>query len=87
MWISEKEGNTSTGCSTYPYIPDEAQMKNHHASYFVSIRLIFVFILDKVRSETSKHYWQVTYGMYIMLYAYYFLFVYLIIFFNNFVWV
>ena len=62
MWISEKEGNTSTGCSTYPYIPDEAQMKNHHASYFVSIRLIFVFILDssvlcqevRLQSTTDK---------------------------------
>ena len=45
MWISEREGNTSTGCGTYPHVPDEAQMNNHQASYFESIRLIFVFIL------------------------------------------
>ena len=41
----KSEGNTSTGCGTYPHIPDEAQMKNHQASYFVSICLIFLFIL------------------------------------------
>ena len=44
MWISEREGNTSTGCGTYPHVPDEAQMNNHQASYLVSICLIFVFI-------------------------------------------
>ena len=45
MWISEREGNTSTGHGTYPHIPDEAQMNNHQASYLVSIHLLFVFIL------------------------------------------
>ena len=45
MWISEREGNTSTGCGTYSHVPDEAQMNNHQALYFVSIRLIFVFVL------------------------------------------
>ena len=28
---------------TYPHILDEAQINNHQASYFVSIRIIFVF--------------------------------------------
>ena len=66
MWISEREGNTRTGCGTYP---DEAQMNNQQASYLLSIRLIFVFILTssvlyrEVRCETSKQYWQVTHGM------------------------
>ena len=46
MWISEREGNTSTGCGTYWHVPGEAQMNNHQASYLVSIRLIFVLILD-----------------------------------------
>ena len=45
MWISEREGDTSTGCGTYPHVPDEAQMNNHQASYLVNICLIFVFIL------------------------------------------
>ena len=62
MWISEREGNTSTGCGTYPHIPDEAQMNNHQASYLVSIRLIFVFILPssvpcqevRLQSNTDK---------------------------------
>ena len=45
MWISERERNTSTGCGTYPHVPDEAQTNNHQASYLVSIHLIFVFIL------------------------------------------
>ena len=45
MWISEGQSDTSTGCGTYPYVPDEAQMNNHQASYMLSIRLIFVFIL------------------------------------------
>ena len=45
MLISEREGGTSTGCGTYPHVPDEAQMNNHQASYLVSIRLIFIFIL------------------------------------------
>ena len=45
MWISEKEGDTSTGCGTYPHVPDEAQMNNHQALYLVSICLIFVSIL------------------------------------------
>ena len=62
MWISEREGNTSTGCGTYPHVPDEAQMNNHQASYLVSIRLIFVFILAlsvpcrevRLQSNTDK---------------------------------
>ena len=45
MWISEREGNTSVVCGTYPHVPDETQMNNHEASYLVSICLIFVFIL------------------------------------------
>ena len=45
MWISEGEGDTSTGCGTYPHVPDEARMNNHQPSYLVSIRLMFVFIL------------------------------------------
>ena len=45
MWISERESDISTGCGTYPHVPDEARMNNHQASYLVSIRLIFVFIL------------------------------------------
>ena len=45
MWISEREGDISTGCGTYPHVTDEARMNNHQASYLVSIRLIFVFIL------------------------------------------
>ena len=45
MWISEREGNTSTGCGTYPHVPDEAQMVNHQTSYLVSIHLLLVFIL------------------------------------------
>ena len=45
MWISEREGNTSAVCGTYPHVPDETQMNNHEASYLVSICLIFVFIL------------------------------------------
>ena len=62
MWISEREGNTSTGCGTYPHVPDEAQINNHQASYLVSIRLIFVFFLDssvpcqevRLQSDTDK---------------------------------
>ena len=62
MWISEREGNTSTGCGTYSHIPDEAQMNNHQASYLVSILLIFVFILAssvpyqgmRLQSNTDK---------------------------------
>ena len=62
MWISEREGNSSTGCGTYPHIPDEAQMNNHQVSYLVSIRLIFVFILAssvlcqemRLQSNTDK---------------------------------
>ena len=45
MRISEREGDTSTWCGTYPHFLDEARMNNHQASYFVSIHLIFVFIL------------------------------------------
>ena len=45
MWISEGEGDTSTGCGTYPNVPDETQMNNHQAPHLVSIDLIFVFIL------------------------------------------
>ena len=45
MWISKREVGTSTGCGTYPHVPGEARMINHQASYLVSIRLIFVFIL------------------------------------------
>ena len=45
MWISEREGDTSTWCGTYPHVPDEARMNEHQASYLVSIHLIFVFIL------------------------------------------
>ena len=62
MWISEREGNTGTRCGTYPHVPDEAQMNNHQASYLVSIRLIFVFILAssvpcgevRLQSNTDK---------------------------------
>ena len=62
MWISEREGDTSTGCRTYPHVPDEAQMNNHQASYLVSIRLIFIFILAssvpcrevRLQSNTDK---------------------------------
>ena len=46
MWISERQGNSRTGCGTYLHVPDEAQINNHQASYLVSIRLIFVFFLD-----------------------------------------
>ena len=45
MWISEREGNSSSGCGTYPHVSDEAQMNNHEASYLVSVRLTFAFIL------------------------------------------
>ena len=45
MWIREREVDTSTACGTYSHVPDEAQMKNHQASYLVSIRLVFIFIL------------------------------------------
>ena len=48
MWINEREGETSTWCDTYPHVPDEAQMNNHQASYFVSIHLVFVFILTSL---------------------------------------
>ena len=44
MWISERESDISTGCGTYPHVPDEARMNNHQASYLVSIHLIFVLI-------------------------------------------
>ena len=62
MWISEREGNGSTGCGTYLHVPDEAQMNNHQASYLVSICLIFVFILAssvpyqevRLQSNTDK---------------------------------
>ena len=62
MWISEREGNTSTGCGTYPHVPDEAQINNHQASYLVSSRLIFVYILVssvpcqevRLQSDTDK---------------------------------
>ena len=62
MWISEREGNSGTGCGTYPHAPDEAQMNNHQASYLVSISLIFVFILAssvpcrevRLQSNTDK---------------------------------
>ena len=62
MWISEREGDTSTGCGTYPHVPDEAQMNNHQASYLVSIHLIFIFILAssvpcremRLQSNTDK---------------------------------
>ena len=61
MWISEREGDTSTWCGTYPHVPDEAQM-NNQASYLVSICLIFVFILAssvlcqevRLQSNTDK---------------------------------
>ena len=46
MRISDRQGNSSTGCGTYLHVPDEAQINNHQASYLVSIRLIFVFFLD-----------------------------------------
>ena len=63
MWISEREGNASTGCSSYPHVPDEAQMNNHQTSYLVSIRLIVVFILAssvpcrevRLQSNTDKY--------------------------------
>ena len=42
MWISEREGDTSTG-STHPRVPDEARM-NNQVSYLVSVRLILVLI-------------------------------------------
>ena len=59
MWISEREGNTSTGCGTYPHIPDEAQMNNHQASYLVSIRLIFVFpAITAVFSPSTFKQWK-----------------------------
>ena len=59
---SEREGDTSTGCGTYPHVPDEAQMNNHQALYLVSIHLIFVFILTssvpcrelRLQSNTGK---------------------------------
>ena len=62
MWINEREGDISTGCGTYPQVPDEAQMNNHQASYLVSIRLIFIFILAssvpcrevRLQSNTDK---------------------------------
>ena len=62
MRISEREGNSSTGCGTFPHAPDEAQMNNHQASYLVSISLIFVFILAssvpgrevRLQSNTDK---------------------------------
>ena len=62
MWISEREGDTSTWCGTYAHVPDEAQMNNHQASYLVSIRLIFIFILAssvpcrevRLQSNTDK---------------------------------
>ena len=62
MWISEREGDTSTECGTYRHFPDEAQVNNHHASYLVSIRFIFVFILAssvpcrevRLQSNTDK---------------------------------
>ena len=44
MWISEGVGR-NPGCGTYPHVPDKARMNNHQASYLVSIRLIFSFIL------------------------------------------
>ena len=57
-----KASDTSTECGTYPHVPDEAQMNNHQASYLVSIRLIFVFILAssvpcrevRLQSNTDK---------------------------------
>ena len=45
MWISEREGDTSSGCGTYPHVPDEARINNHQASCLINIGLIFVFIL------------------------------------------
>ena len=62
MRINEREGDTSTGCGTYPHVPDEAQANNHQASYLVSIRLIFIFILAssvpcrevRLQSNTDK---------------------------------
>ena len=59
MWISEREGNTSTACDTFPHVPDEVPVNNHQASYLVSIRLIFVFIIaslvpcGKVRLQSN----------------------------------
>ena len=62
MWISERECNSSTGCGTYPHVSNEAQMNNRQASYLVSIRLIFVFIVAssvpcrevRLQSNTDK---------------------------------
>ena len=62
MWISEREGSTSTGCGTYQHVPDEAQTNYHQASNLVSIRLIFVFFLAssvpcwevRLQSNTDK---------------------------------
>ena len=34
-----------TRCGTYLHVPDETWMNNNQASYLVSVRLIFVFIL------------------------------------------
>ena len=45
MWISDGEGDASTGCGTDPHVLDKARMNNHQASYLPSIRLMFEFIL------------------------------------------
>ena len=60
--MSEREGDTSTGCGTYPLVFDESQMNIHQASYLVSICLIFIFILAssvlhrkvRLQSNTDK---------------------------------
>ena len=43
MWISERKGDTSTGCGIYPHVL--TLLNSHQASYLVSICLIFVFVL------------------------------------------
>ena len=61
MWISQGVGR-NPGCGTYPQVPDKAQMNNHQASYVVSIRLVFSFILAlsvpcvkvRLKSTTDK---------------------------------
>ena len=63
MLKNKREGDTNTGCGTYPHVPDEARMnKQQQASYLVSIRLINLFILAssipceevRLQSNTDK---------------------------------
>ena len=53
-----REGDRSTGCVTYPHVPDEAWIDNNQTSYLVSICLLFLFILASSVSCEEARLWK-----------------------------